>query len=339
MLSSRLKQRLFGFIARNVPPGRVEEALIVAGTGRSGTTWLAELLRGLPDYKFLHEPLNPGRNPEAMQYGYRHATYDRVYLAPGDRWTEFRSFMRRILEGRVGPSGLWRFETDNRFRMMWEFFRRRKILVKFTRALRFLHWLHEEFSPRAIVVIIRHPCAVVHSMLRYGAWDPARLREQSPVKFQFETSMLEGLPADFVERFGPRLKEVREPYEMMAHLWAMDYHMAFFAQGDGDFPWILVPYERLVSQSRREIDRITRELGIEDNRSLVEERLKVPSRYASRDLSTSEVQQQLSKWKRGLTPEQIDRIVRITDEYGLSFYGSSLEPDYKQLMKFQRTKT
>jgi len=54
--STNARQRVFETVGQMVGPCPLKSTVIIAGTGRSGSTWLAEILRGLRGYKYLNEP-------------------------------------------------------------------------------------------------------------------------------------------------------------------------------------------------------------------------------------------------------------------------------------------
>ena len=49
-----VKDTLYRWVGR----GAVRDAVVVAGSPRSGTTWLAEILAAMPQYKLIDEPLH-----------------------------------------------------------------------------------------------------------------------------------------------------------------------------------------------------------------------------------------------------------------------------------------
>ncbi len=327
MIPSPIKQFLFTQIFPRLAPCSIDDTIIVAGTGRSGTTWLSEMLRGLPGYRLMHEPFDPGRNPPAHRYGFQFLTYDRRFVAPGQRAPRLRKYLEEVLRGRIGPTVLWKFRSDDRLNMLMEFVRNRKLVVKFTRALRMLRWMSEEFNPRHVVVIIRHPCAVVRSMMNHGGWDPTRHEDRD---FQARRVLLDPLPSRLRKAFASHLEEPLKPVEMMTHLWAIDYHVALIDQGLPSNA-TLVTYEELVADGPRVMDRLRASLGIRDGEDRLKSGLDVPADYASEDLDVSEKRLQLTRWKRELNPETIERILTITHRYELGFYGKDPEPDYGAL--------
>jgi len=121
---------------------------------------------------------------------------------------------------------------------------------------------------------------------------------------------------------------------MLAHLWALDYYCAFFAEESLSHPWILVPYERLVTRQEEEIARIAEGLDVNVNPGM-KNRLGIASTSALEDVNTKEPAHQLTKWQRQLSDRRIDRILSIVHTYDLSMYTKDPEPDYSSLRPFQ----
>ena len=78
--------------------------ILVSGMGRSGTTWLSELLGSNPRIRVLFEPFLPAKVPEAAPFGYL------PYIPPNNRETELVKAARNIFCGRV--SGAWVGDQD-----------------------------------------------------------------------------------------------------------------------------------------------------------------------------------------------------------------------------------
>jgi hypothetical protein len=45
--------------------------------------------------------------------------------------------------------------------------------------------------------------------------------------------------------------------------------------------------------------------------------------------------QRIDSWKRVLSTEQVERILRVVRDFGLDFYGRDAEPDYERLQHFR----
>lgn len=131
--------------------------IFVAGTGRSGTTWLANILNFRNEFRYIFEPFDAGRvelwiglssiqylQPDEIDNRYLHAATAIVSGRYRSRWTD--AFNRRIIS--------------------------RRRLVKAIRANLLLRWLHANFPGIPIILLLRHPCAVVNSWLHLD-WPPS----------------------------------------------------------------------------------------------------------------------------------------------------------------------
>jgi hypothetical protein len=169
---------------------------VVAGSGRSGTTWVLDVLAEANTLRPVFEPLYPGANPIAEKYHSR-------YLDPSQDEPHLQNYLTRVFERRetnsfsdyrISPTKLRldrkKFGSPRAFRdyisTLRKFHRRRikygpalrrdKAIVKFIRANWMLPWILNHFEATA-VLIVRHPAAVADSQLRFiEHWDPdARL--------------------------------------------------------------------------------------------------------------------------------------------------------------------
>jgi hypothetical protein len=143
--------------------GRPDPAntIVVAGSGRSGTTWLMNILSSSPGIQPIYEPLNPVWIPEVRRitgWNRERLLPRSYYLRSGIKNQTWRDFLFRVLTGRVrcGWTDAQRVSYfPNRF------------LSKFVRANLMLGFIYDEFHSK-IVLVLRHPCAVVHSRLASG---------------------------------------------------------------------------------------------------------------------------------------------------------------------------
>lgn len=275
------------------------DALVLTGTPRSGTTWLAQVLSEIPHSSVLFEPLHPGEVLDAKQAGFSEAKYVR----PDATWEEGERFLARVFQGRVLNKWTTR-EIGLR-----KLFATRFLIVKLVRANRLLSWLSENAAVRSPAMIIRHPCAVVASQLR-GSWAD-RPRPEAP-------EFLADYPA-----FRAVLARIHTPEEYLAASWAMDY----FAPLAVTQPrrWQLVTYERLVSDFEEEVGRLFKAWDIE-----IPENVARQSRTPSSTTPPAGIGG-LTGWQKRLDKDQVRRILDVTSEFGLDFYGEDVEPDYDRL--------
>ena len=165
----RLRQSLGALYASRIEPtlGRlrplpydIRQTIVIAGSPRSGTTWLAELLNTIPRSAILWEPLFLDADPQLPKIGFGW----RTYVPPDRDRPEMEAYLRRVLTGRVlNPWTLQRTSLRDVYRV-------KRWIVKFVRANMLLPWLTLRFPTRRPLLLVRHPCAVVASQIRNGAW-------------------------------------------------------------------------------------------------------------------------------------------------------------------------
>lgn len=300
----------------------IRDTIIISGTPRAGTTWLAEIMSTTSGYTNVFEPLHPVRFPEAGKLGFQ----PRTFLRPGTSWSEGRQYIERALTGRVVIN---RYEGIDK---LVSNLISNKLIVKFVRANRFLPWMVQEFPVRSSILIIRHPCAVIASQMQsghYGYNEPYTGQDIFPGKERIlkEIKQLGCFDENIINKF----EYVKSKEEVLALIWCMDNYVPLSSLCVNSL--ILVPYEKLVGDGAESLQRIFDLCEIETPEKAIK-RLHRPSKKASNDLKVKNVQQQLSKWKKYLSGQQIARILRIVNEFGLCFYTEDPEPDYRELKTF-----
>ncbi len=125
-------------------------SVFLAGSGRGGTTWIAEVINYRNDYRFVFEPFFAEKVPICRSFR------NRQYIRPYDTNPKFLKPATEVLSGRL--------------RNPWsDYYNRRLVsarrLVKDIRANLFLKWIKQQFPAIPIVLLLRHPFAVVHSRM------------------------------------------------------------------------------------------------------------------------------------------------------------------------------
>jgi hypothetical protein len=168
-------------------------------------------------------------------------------------------------------------------------------------------------------------------MLRHGSWTD----DEKGIEDQQFADPPGGLPASLQDPFGPILEGIETRTEALATLWCIDHYVPLVQQTNGSYPWLLVPYERLVARGREELHRVADALDIETTREM-EAMFDEPSSSVRDELHVS-AERQLSKWRRRLSAEQVSAILSIVEEAGLShLYTDALEPNYDVMNEYQR---
>ena len=295
----------------------VKDTIVIASTGRGGSTWLTEIVATLPGYTVLWEPLHLGNNPECEEYGFGWQNF-----IPHDADApRRREYLRRLL---TGENLSTRVLTSLEFRP----FRLLKpgggYLVKFVNANMMLRWMMETF-PVSGILMIRHPCAVVASQLHHGGWEHVTKDNVT-------------VPAGLFERYehlASVFSDIETQEELLAFEWALQTYVPL--SSPRPHPWFLTTYEELISRGASVIEDLFAALG----RSVPEgahDQLRRPSATASSDLNETEAHAQLQVWRDRLSTKQIDRILRVTHAVGVSAYDESLRPDRGALTEMAKAR-
>src|ERR1700694_6133799 len=77
-----------------------KSAVFLAGSGRSGTTWIASLINYKGDYRYITEPFNPEHTPGCESFNYA------LYLRPENRTDKYLRPARQLITGRAGCNRL-----------------------------------------------------------------------------------------------------------------------------------------------------------------------------------------------------------------------------------------
>jgi Sulfotransferase family len=145
--------RLPGGLYVDLEKGDHRRSVFLAGSGRSGTTWLSEIINHRRGYRYVFEPFNPR---VVGPFGHFRT---KQYLRPDDQRKEFLEPARLALTG--GLRDPWTDRFNGRIVA-------RRRLIKDIRANLLLGWMRANFPGMPIILLLRHPCAVVVSRLALG---------------------------------------------------------------------------------------------------------------------------------------------------------------------------
>lgn len=328
-----------------------EKPLVIAGSGRSGTTWVQDVIASANGLKTIFEPLLPVLDDTAKKYADRYLTaeveapqlnayMDRIFSGSLDNvWTNYR-----VRPDRLKPS-LEQFKSCSKARA---FYRRYKNLlnnyriynkgpndgvsVKFIRANLMLEWLEANYDIN-VLFILRHPCAVIESKLRLdqvardagliedmGDWDPyARL----------ERYFKDGLfMQDYITPYIGELDVFDlSPAEANTVIWCLE-NRPILTKGPG-YGRSLACYETLVSSGSEEWERIADELSI--NGLVDKSLLTKPSQQASQDFhSAASISSKLSRWQDRFVESDKKRIDDVLTLFNIDVY-SAFDPMPKNI--------
>jgi hypothetical protein len=211
---------------------------LVASTGRSGSTWMAELLNHRNDHRLVFEPFRPERVRKArpIRWG--------LYVDPEDQDHPLAPLIDELLAGRVRS---WWTDRQNH-RLVAS-----RRIVKEIRITNLLPWIRRRHPQLPIAYVVRDPVAVARSWLELG-W---------------------GTDVDDLLRHEELLDRIGAPAEIAAEVagngdgfdhvvlrWCLENAIPSQAAAAGAFP--RVGYERLQAEPEIELRRLFRALGVAD---------------------------------------------------------------------------
>ena len=278
----------------HVDLGDHRNSVFLAGSGRSGTTWVAEIINYRNGYRLIFEPFHPGKVDICGSFRRKQ------YLRPDDRREAYLGPARRILTG--GLRSPW---TDRFNRKLVA----RRRLIKDIRANLLLGWMGENFPGMPIVLLLRHPCAVVASRLALGWRDNLS-----------ETMEQEELVEDFLLPVEAEIRDARGAFERHVFSWCIENYVPLRQFGPREIH--LSFYENFLVHPEDELRRLFAFLS-EDFDGRVWRALSRPSPLSRRGEGPS-----LDAWRRSVTDAQLERAVEILGLFGLDrVYGEGAMPD------------
>lgn len=213
--------------------GGAESCTLLVGSARSGTTWLGEMLDRHHNHRVIFEPFKPGVIGELLPFDTLR------YLPPACDDAVFLDPVQRLLTGKFRNG--W---TDHTNRALLP----RRRLVKEVRVNCLAPWLAAHFPRSPIVLMVRHPLAVVASRQQLG-WTTALQR------FAEDAALRELLsPAQEL-----LLQSPRDLFEAAVTQWALESWIPL--QGLREDQVRVVLYEELAIRPREIGDSVLRWVG------------------------------------------------------------------------------
>ena len=280
--------------------GDHRSSVFLAGGGRSGTTWIAQILNFDNSYRMMFEPFYPQEVPLCRTFG------SALYLRPNDLDPNRREIAGRVLDGRLKNG--WVDQYNHR----WHATRR---LIKDIRTNLFLRWINVHFPGMPIILLWRHPLATVASRMSLDWKTQANSYLSQPA-----------LVEDHLAGVADEYRAATDPFDQQVFRWCIEASVPLRQFAPGEIH--LAFYERFVTEPQAAVAGIFRHIGrIYDEKAL--SMLMKPSsqtrRHKSAIVSGGPV---LDQWRDMISPERIRRAVHILSLFGLDrIYNEATMPD------------
>jgi hypothetical protein len=292
--------QLFGSHFYFNPNPDMGSSILVAGTARSGTTWLGDLIASQVPCRILFEPFHSELVPEYRGFHYFQ------YMRPGTENPEFYAFAQKVFTGDI--RNRW---IDHQNERIISKFR----LVKEIRANLALKWLHDNFPEVPIIFITRHPCAVVLSRMELG-W----ATDHDIEAFISQPQLVE----DYLGPYLDLIRSAGNSEEKHAVIWSVSNMVPLKQFSSNELK--VVHYENLCTHPARELPGIFETIGYEFSRPFVDT-INQPSQTTRAGSAVVTGTDKIGNWKQKLSRSQIDNILQVVQAFGLGhLYGDSTLP-------------
>jgi hypothetical protein len=297
-----------------------DEPILVTGGARSGTTWVGHTIAKSPSIRYVHEPFNIS---SPMCFCGTKFDYWYYYIPLGTKgqlYSHIKHTIGSVKNKYLAMNHIREAMRTKRVRPLSNYlsgFFKTRSLVKDPLALFSSEWLADSFDMR-VIVLIRHPAAVVNSYLQLNWSHPFSHFIHQPLLL---SDLLYPYEGD-IENYASNTYDI---IDQISLLWKLQYYVIRdFQQIHKD--WIFVRHEDLSRDSITGFDNIYDQLGLkycEKIRRSVEENSN--HRYTAKSEDPYSIQRNSSqvvrKWKTMLKPVDIERIRRQVEEVSCDFYS------------------
>ena len=141
----------------------IKNTVLVVGSGRSGTSWVTNLINADNAFRYIFEPFHPQECPYMREFP------EILYLSPKTVDRNFEELVSRILKGNFHLA--WTDRFNKRYISS-------KRIIKCIRLMLSFNWIHLHFPEIPIIYILRHPLAVINSRMnmieKYPFWSVSK---------------------------------------------------------------------------------------------------------------------------------------------------------------------
>jgi hypothetical protein len=261
--------------------------IVITGSPRSGTTWLAEILSKSEGGFMLFEPLSLTGVKRVNDLGFDW----RQHIPEDEMWMEAAVYFKDVYNGKyLTPWMLSHSEKQTLLNA--EFF-----ILKFVRANLLLPWLIKTIQPqKKPIFIVRNPMSVVSSQINLG-WKSA------PKIFDIPTAKY---AAEFHKSYLEILNKINSTEEYLTAKWCLENGF-LLKHEQNNVLWITCVYENLKKNPEKELPKLFERLELHFNGSILQQ-IEKPSRSSYKEENNSETT---------LTPIQKEKCLEIIKQFGL----------------------
>ena len=273
-------------------------SLFLAGSGRSGTTWLEEIINYDNSFRIMFEPFYPEKVDILKRW------HSFQYLPPDNSDLIYFEPAEKILSGRIRNKWIDKYNK--------KIFSNKRV-IKDIRANLFLYWIKNNFPEIPIILIMRHPCAVANSKLQ-GNWDH---------QINFFMSQPD-LMRDFLQPVKHEIPNLKSNFEKHIFSWCVENYVPLKQFHEDEL--FVIFYENLCVRPEEEIKDLFAYIG-KDYDSKIMKQVFEPSLESSNRSAIVTGSDLVSAWRKKISDDQVGRALEILSLFGLDrIYGDNNMP-------------
>jgi hypothetical protein len=296
--------------------GRYKNPIWIVGDGRSGTTWVSEIINWNGKYRELFEPFHPStlKNFNSSLFHY--------YLRPNDNSDKIISTLKKIYSGKYIHN---RSEDRNRIGI------HDGLIIKDIFSNLYVAWVRNNFPNIKIVFVIRNPFSVALSKFKLKDWmwmkDPMDFTKQSLLMKDF----LEPYE-DIINNIGPSF------FEKQIAIWSIIHLVPFKQLSANDIH--IVFYENLFTETEMEVKKmfnfIFRDTFSFSKVDLLNHASR-PSRLSYKRSNILKGKSPVHSWKKEISKDNISKGFSVLNKFGLkNIYDNDSLPIKKEWFKLMK---
>jgi hypothetical protein len=298
--------------------------VLVTGAHRSGTTWIGKILAADPGFAYISEPLNVlhrhgvMRIPTQQWYTYICEDNQQKYKSAFQEMIDFQYHSWMEIKSLRSVKDFLRMVRD-----WWDFRNGRQKqqtpLIKDPFAIFSTEWFAKCLGCR-VVIVVRHPAAVVSSLVRLG-WN-----------FDFNDFLEQQyLMRDWLEPFKGDMEEtLKSPNDVIAQgslLWRMVHQVVANLQNNHP-EFTVIRHEDVSSDPLNKFQKIYSDLGMDFSKSVRKiisdsSRSENPKEISQQDVHSIYLDSQanIKNWQQRLSESDIGRVRHLTRDVAPVFYS------------------
>ncbi len=274
------------------------KTVILAGTGRSGTTWLTDIINFRGNYRVMFEPFHSNKINILKDWNYRQylriGTKDKKYLKPA----------KKILSGKIRHRWIDRFNNGT-------FYGKR--IIKDIRINLLLSWIKENFPHIRIILLLRHPCATAVSKIKLK-WD-SHLEDFLTQEFLMD---------DHLNEFKLQIINANDDFSKHIFMWCIENYIPLKLLNNELMHTVF--YENLCTSYEEEVKYLFDylDIGFDSEVLKIADKASTLSRNDSQIVTGGNL---VTDWKNHITEVQMKKAVEILKLFGLDkIYNESFYP-------------